>query len=123
MMEQRGQLRAVHVSVPPRLNQRGGTFLVAMRSELGLADWPDESALQTVATHGPPLIDKTTEALNAIVAALHAAAAKADDVQLDTVNDAYADHVVQVMAVSLRKLNRLLGQLVEGHAQPSEQPD
>jgi hypothetical protein len=74
------------------------------------------------ATQGPPLIDKTTEALNAIVAALHAAAAKADDVQLDAVQDADADHVVQVMAVSLRKLNRLLGQLVEGHAQPSEQP-
>jgi hypothetical protein len=79
---------------------------------LELLDWPDERALQTVATQGPPLIDKTTDALNAIVAALHAAATKADDVQLDAVNDAYAD-VVQVMAVSLRKLNRLLGQLVE----------
>jgi hypothetical protein len=67
-------------------------------------------------SRGPPLIDKIAEALNAIVAALHAEAAKADDVQLDTVNDAYADHVVQLMAVSLRKLNRLLGQLVEGRA-------
>ena len=107
---------------PPRLNQRGGTFLVATRSELGLLDRPKESALQAVATHGPPLIDQTTEALNAIVAALHAAATKADDVQLDTVNDAYADHVVQMMAVSLRKLNRLLGQLVEGHTQLSKEP-
>jgi hypothetical protein len=104
--------RVVHVSVPSRLNQRGGTFLVAARSEFGLLDWPDESALQTVATQGPPLIDKTTEALNAIVAARHTAAATADDVQLDTVNDASADPVVQMMAVSLRKLNRLLGQLV-----------
>jgi hypothetical protein len=43
-------------------------------------------------------------------------------VELDDVNDAYADHVVQVMAVSLRKLNRLLGQLVEGHGQPSNNP-
>ena len=110
------------MSVPPRLNQRGGTFLVATRSELDLLDWPDESALGESAAEGPPLIDKTTEALNAIVAALHAAAAKADDVQLDTVNDAYADHAVQVMVVSLRKLNRLLGQLVEGYAQPSEHP-
>jgi uncharacterized membrane protein len=102
LLEQRGQLKVVHVSVPPRPNQRGGTFLVATRSELGLLDWPDENALQIVATHSPPLIDQTTEALNAIVAALHAAAAKADDVQLDTVDDAYADHVVQMMAVSLR---------------------
>jgi hypothetical protein len=122
LLEQRGELKVIHVSVPPRLNQRGGTFLVATRSGLGLHDWPDESALQTVATQGPPPIDKTTEALNAIVAALHAAAAKADDVKLDTVNDAFADHVVQVMAVSLRKLNRLLGSLVEGHTQPSQQP-
>jgi hypothetical protein len=60
--------------------------------------------------------------LNAIVAALHTAAVKADDVQLDSLNDAYAHHLVQVMAVSLRKLNRLLGQLVEGTSQPSEQP-
>jgi hypothetical protein len=29
LLEQRGQLKVVHVSVPPRLNQRGGTFLVA----------------------------------------------------------------------------------------------
>jgi hypothetical protein len=44
-------------------------------------------------------------------------------VELHVVNDAYADHVVQMMAVSLRKLNRLLGQLVEGQHQPSQQPD
>jgi Asp-tRNA(Asn)/Glu-tRNA(Gln) amidotransferase A subunit family amidase len=70
--------------------------------------------------HGASTTDRqTTEALNAIVAALHAAAAKADEVQLDAVNDVYADHVVQVMATSLRRLNRLLGQLVEG--QPAEQ--
>ena len=81
LLEERGQVKLVHVSVPAGLNQRGGTFLVATRSELGLLDWPDESALQTAATQGPPLIDKTTETLNAIVAALHAAAAKADDVQ------------------------------------------
>jgi hypothetical protein len=122
MLEQRGQLTTVHVSVPPRLNQRGGTFLVATRSELGLLDWPDESALGEIAAEAPPLIDKTTEALNAIVAALHAAAAKADDVQLDAVNDAHADHVVQMMAVSLRKLNRLLGQLLESPL-PSNPPD
>jgi predicted RNA polymerase sigma factor len=59
--------------------------------------------------------------MNAIVAALHAAAAKADDVEVDAINDAYADHVVQVMATSLRKLNRLLGQLIEGQHRPAEQ--
>ena len=82
---------------------KGGT-----RSELGLIDWPDESALRNDRHRWPTLIDTTTEALNAIVAALHSAAAKADDVELDAVNGAYADHVVQMMAVSLRKLNRLL---------------
>jgi hypothetical protein len=60
----------------------------------------------------------TTEALETIVAALQAAAGKADDVRLDAVNAVYADHVVQVMATSLRKLNRLLGQLVEGELRP-----
>jgi hypothetical protein len=81
---------------------------------MSLLDWPDETALRTIATEGPPVIDETTEALNAIVAALDAAAARADDVRLDAVNDIYADHVVQVMATSLRRLNRLLGELVEG---------
>ena len=46
----------------------------------GAARLPDEAALRTIATAGPPLIDETTEALNTIVAALQAAAAKADDV-------------------------------------------
>ena len=59
---------------------------------------------------GPPRIDKTTRCCP-----VHRSA-KADDVQFDSLNDAYADHVVQVMTVSLRKLNRLLGQLVEGQA-------
>ena len=63
-----------------------------------------------------PGVDEDSEALNAIVAALDTAAAKADDVQFNSLNDAYADHLVQVMAVSLRKLNRLLGQLAEGQA-------
>ena len=67
-------MKLVHVSGPAELNQRGGTIVVATRSELGLLDWPDESALRIIATNGPPLIDRTTEALNAIVAALHAAA-------------------------------------------------
>jgi len=105
------------MAVPAGLNHSGGTFLVATRSGVGLLDWPDETALRTIATEGAPLIDETTEALNTIVAALHAAAVKADDVQLDAVNDVYADHVVQVMATSLRKLNRLLGQLVVGGGQ------
>ena len=118
LLERRGQVKVVHVAVPAGLDHSGGTFLVATRSELGLLDWPDESALRRIDTEGPPLIDETTEALDTIVAALHAAAAKADEVRLDAVNDAYADHVVQVMATSLRKLNRLLGQLVEGQTDP-----
>ena len=77
--------------------------------------------LTSVASQGPPLIDKTTEALDSIV--LRCTPQRpGDDVQLDTLSDAYADHVVQMMAVSLRKLNRLLGPLVEGHGQPSEEP-
>jgi hypothetical protein len=35
-----------------------------------LLDWPDERALRTLATKGPPQLDETTEALNTIVAAL-----------------------------------------------------
>jgi hypothetical protein len=72
------------------------------------------------AGHGPSrdVCSMTTEALETIVAALQAAAGKADDVRLDAVNAVYADHVVQVMATSLRKLNRLLGQLVEGELRP-----
>ena len=41
-----------------------GPFLVAPRSELGLSDWPDESALRTIATNGRPLIDKTVHQLD-----------------------------------------------------------
>ena len=81
-LERRGQLKVVQVAVPAGTNHRGETYLVSTRSEIGLLDWPDESALRTIATASPPLIDETTEALNTIVAALQAAAAKADDVQL-----------------------------------------
>jgi hypothetical protein len=42
-------------------------------------------------------------------------------VQADAIKDAYAYYVVQVMATSLRKLNRPLGQLVEGQHRPAEQ--
>ena len=97
-LELRGQLKTVQVAVPAGLNHKGGTFLVATRSEMDLLDWPDEAALRTIATEGPPLLDQTIEALNTIVAALQAAAAKADDVQLDAVDDVHADHAVQVMA-------------------------
>ena len=120
-LEQRGQVKLVQVAVPAGLHNSGGTFLVATRAEMGLLDWPDESALRTIATEGPPLTDETTEALNTIVAALHAAADKADHVRLDAVNDVYADRLVQVMATSLRRLNRLLGQIVEGQHPPAEQ--
>jgi hypothetical protein len=72
------------------------------------------------ATEGPPVTDKPTETLKTIVVALQAAAEKADDVRLDAVNDVYADHLVQVMATSLRKLYRLLGQLVEGQHKSAE---
>jgi hypothetical protein len=120
LLGRRGQLKVVRVAVPAGLNHRGGTFLIATRSEMGLLDWPDEAALRMIATEGPPLVDATSEGLDTIVAALQAAAAKADDVQLNAVSDVYADHVVQVMATSLRKLNRLLGQLVEGQPRHSE---
>ena len=49
----------------------------------------DISLSHPIASQGPPLMNETTEALNAIVAALHAAAARADDVELDAVNDAH----------------------------------
>ena len=79
--------------------------------------------IRKIATEGPPRIDEAAEALNTIVAALQAAAAKADDVRLDAINDDDAAHVVQLMAASLRKLNRLLGQLVEGNTDPRSKPD
>jgi hypothetical protein len=52
-----------------------GTSIVATKSEMGLLDWPDEPALRTIATEGPPPIDEKPETLNTIVAALHAKAA------------------------------------------------
>ena len=76
MLEERGQVKLLHVSVPAGLNQRGGTFRVATRSQMDVLDWPHESALRFIATQGPPLIDKTSKALNAILAAVHAATTK-----------------------------------------------
>jgi hypothetical protein len=114
LLERRGQVKLLQVAVPAGLDKSGGSFLVATRSEMGLLEWPDEAALRAIATEGPPLIDESTEALNTIVAALQAAAAKADDMQLDAVNEVYVDQLVPVMATSLRKLNRLLSRVVEG---------
>ena len=51
---------------------------------------------------------QSSAALNTIVAGLQAAAAKADDVRPDAINDDDAAHVVLLMAASIRKLNRLL---------------
>jgi hypothetical protein len=49
LLEERGQVKLVQVSVPAGLNQPGGTFLVVTRHKWDLLDWPDESALRTIA--------------------------------------------------------------------------
>jgi hypothetical protein len=64
-LERRGQVKVVHVAVPAGLNHRGGTFLVATRSEMGLLDWPDGAALRTIATEGHHSSMKQTEGLEA----------------------------------------------------------
>ena len=71
----------MRVSGAPQLNQPGGTFVVATRSRLGHSNGRT-TALRNIATKGPPLIVRTTQALNAIAAGLRAAA-KADHVRSD----------------------------------------
>jgi hypothetical protein len=55
------------VAFEPRTTQQPAGGQVGGGGQLGLLDWPDESALRAIATDGPPLIDKTTEALNAML--------------------------------------------------------
>jgi hypothetical protein len=104
LLERAGGARVTYVSVPSSLHRAGGTYLVVVRSDLDVLDWPDEATLQAIATKPLPLAGPSREALRSVVAMVREAAALLEHVEVDKIDRETSGQALYALAEPLRRL-------------------
>ena len=106
LLARSGQVRLAHVRVPAAKGRRSAELLVVARAEIDPGTMTDE-AMQTIAVRRVAPADRTREALDVIMDAVHQAAAHVADVDLHTVDGREAGQAAQALASPLLRLSQL----------------